>query len=147
MSVTTLSKSIFLTATPETVWRFLTEKEKLGQWFHPSKEDLTEGREYELLETGDDGISKTVCWGTVVSMDEPNSMQWTFTVTPLGGAMTTVHWKLEAMTGGTRLTLTHEGVSEAAGESALGLLIALDKGWDEHFMSMRSVVSALNAKQ
>jgi uncharacterized protein YndB with AHSA1/START domain len=139
MSATTISKSIFLPAPPEVVWGYLTEQEKLGQWFHPSSADLVEGQEYELLQE-QDGSSTKVCWGSVVSMNKPNSMEWTFTITPLAGAMTTVHWKLDAITGGTRLTLTHSGIDKAAGDSAMGLLLALDKGWDEHFMSMRNAI-------
>lgn len=141
MSATTISKSVFLAATPDVVWTYLTEQKKLGQWFHPSSADLTEGHDYELMQSQQDGSTKKVCWGKVVSMDKPHSMEWTFTITPLAGAMTTVHWKLEAISGGTRLTLTHEGISDAAGDSAMGLLLALDKGWDEHFMSMRTAIA------
>lgn len=50
--------------------------------------------------------------------------------------MPTVTWTLEDAVGGTRLTLAHEGVSEAAGDAAVGLLMALEKGWDEHFCKL-----------
>jgi len=78
-----------------------------------------------------------VCWGDVVTADKPSKLVYSFTITPLGGATTTVNWHLEAAAGGTRLTLVHEGIGEAAGEAALGLLSALDKGWDEHFSKLR----------
>ena len=120
MSNSTMTKTIFLPTTPEVVWSYLTEQDKLAQWFHPSNGSLVEGKEYELLETQEDGSLRKVCWGTVVSMNKPSSMEWTFTVNPLNGAMTTVRWTLEACTGGTRLTLSHEGVEDAAGEAALG---------------------------
>ena len=141
----TLSKTIFLATTPDVVWAYLTEQEKLGQWFLPSSADLVEGQDYELMQTQKDGSQQKVCWGRVVSMDKPNSIDWTFTIKPLAGAMTTVHCPLEASNGGTRLTLTHDGISDAAGDSALGLLLALDKGWDEHFMSMRSAMSSTDS--
>jgi len=54
--------------------------------------------------------------------------------------MTTVSWTLEQVYGGTKLTLTHEGIGEAAGESAMGLLMALDKGWDKHLESLRAAL-------
>ena len=101
MSNSTMTKTIFLPTTPEVAWSYLTEQDKLAQWFHPSNGSLVEGKEYELLETQDDGSSRKVCWGTVVSMNKPSSMEWTFTVNPLNGAMTTVRWTLEACTGGT----------------------------------------------
>ena len=143
MTDTTITKSIFLPTTPEVVWAFLTEKEKLAQWFHPSNVTLSEGKDYELLEQQEDGSQQKVCWGTVVSMNKPHSMEWTFTVTPLNGAMTNVFWTLESMAGGTRLTLQHKGVGDAAGDAALGLLMALDAGWDEHFAKMRERVAAV----
>lgn len=142
MTDTTLTKTIYLPTTPEVVWSYLTEKEKLGQWFHPSNVNLSEGNDYELLQQQKDGSEQKVCWGTVVAMDKPRSMEWTFTVTPLGGAMTKISWVLEASAGGTRLTLKHEGIGDAAGEAALGLLQALDAGWDEHFATMRKSVAA-----
>ncbi|MBX2881946.1 MAG: SRPBCC domain-containing protein [Granulosicoccus sp.] len=142
MPDSTMTKTIFLSTTREVVWSFLTEQDKLAQWFHPSDGPLVEGQKYELREKQSDGSFHKVCWGTVVSMDKPNSMEWTFTVGPLNGAMTSVNWNLEASNGGTRLTMTHSGIDEAAGEAALGLLLALDKGWDEHFASLRNATVA-----
>ena len=68
-------------------------------------------------------------------------MVWSFTVGPLNGAMTTVTWTLEGFDNGdqrgTRITLVHEGLVDAMGDSALGLILALDGGWDEHFGRLR----------
>lgn len=41
--------------------------------------------------------------------------------------------------GGTRLTLHHEGIGDAAGDAALLLLMALDAGWDAHLGRLRDV--------
>ncbi|MBX2885773.1 MAG: SRPBCC domain-containing protein [Granulosicoccus sp.] len=141
MSDTTLTKTIYLPTTPEVVWSYLTEKEKLAQWFHPSNATLVEGKDYELLERQSDGSTQKVCWGTVVSMNKPHRMEWTFTVKPLNGAMSSVVWTLEPSAGGTRLTLTHEGIGDAAGDAALGLLLALDSGWDQHFATLRTQIN------
>jgi len=134
MSSTTINKSCFFAASRETVWSFLTEKDKLAQWFHPATADLTEGEDYALV---DKNSGDKILWGNVIKMDKPSILVYTFTFESFNGAMTTVTWTLEKITGGTRLTLKHEGISEAAGEAAMGLLIALDKGWDEHINSMR----------
>jgi len=141
MSTTTINKTIFLAASRETVWQFLTDKDKLGQWFHPAAQNLIEGQPYELLSDLNDADSK-ICWGEVLTAKQPSELIYTFTVKPLGGNMTTVKWTLEEAAGGTRVTLVHEGISEAAGDAVLGLLTALDKGWDEHFMKLRSFVAA-----
>lgn len=140
MTATSITKTVFFTARQETVWAFLTEKDKLAEWFHPAEADLKQGEDYTLLDQH--GDMTRICWGTVLEMDPPRRLVYSFTVKPLNGAMTTVTWTLEEAAGGTRLTLVHEGIELAAGEAAMGLLCALDKGWDEHFGRLRSQVAA-----
>lgn len=142
MTDTTLLKTVFFAASRETVWSFLTEKDKLAKWFHPADADLVEGEDYALMGKTDDGAPSKLCWGTVLKMDKPSKLIWSFTVRPLNGAMTTVTWTLEEAIGGTKLTLAHEGIEAAAGESALGLMMALDAGWDAHLKDMRDAVVA-----
>ena len=79
------------------------------------------------------------CWGTVQQWAPHSKLVYSFTVKPLNGAMTTVTWTLDPFQDGTRLTLLHEGVGVAGGEAAFGLLMALDKGWDEHFGRLRQL--------
>ncbi len=142
MSTTTINKSIFLAASRETVWEYLTDKNKLGQWFHPAAENLTEGKPYTLLKDAADTDSK-ICWGDVLSAKKPTSLIYTFTIGgPMGDNMSTVNWTLEDAAGGTRVTMVHEGVSEAVGDAALGLIMALDKGWDEHYAKLRELATA-----
>ncbi len=139
MSKSTMKKTVFFNASPDVVWKYLTEKDKLALWFHPAESDLVAGQPYALV--GADSGDK-MCWGEVVSMNEPESMVWTFTIQPLSGAMTKVTWELEESHGGTRLTLTHDGIGEAAQAAALGLLTALDAGWDEHFAQLRTAATS-----
>ncbi len=142
MSSATITKTIFIKAAPETVWSYLIDKNKLGQWFHPAVANLVLDQDYELYATEEARSDEKMCWGRVIEMQAPTRLVYTFTVKPLQGAMTTVSWSLESVAGGTRLTMVHEGVEEAAGEAALGLLCALDKGWDEHFGRLRTVSAA-----
>lgn len=141
MTNSTITKSVFFAAPRETVWAFLTEKEKLALWFHPAEEDLAEHQEYVLIQKADDGSVTKQCWGTVLEMDMPSRLVYTFTIKPLNGEMTTVIWTLEECWGGTRLSLTHEGIEKAAGDAAMGLLMALDAGWDKHLSRLRSVTA------
>jgi len=141
MSTTTITKTVFFAASRETVWDFLTNKDKLAQWFHPAADNLEQGKPFALLKDATDPESK-ICWGDVEKADKPSSLVYTFTIQPLGGAMTTVTWSLEEAAGGTRLTLVHEGLAEAGGEMALGLLSALEEGWDKHFAKLREGVAA-----
>ena len=143
MSNTTITKTCFFATNPETVWAFLTEKEKLALWFYPATADLAAGEDYALVRNDDKGEEEKICWGKVLKMDKPTTLIYTFTVDPLDNAMTTVTWTLKEITGGTRLTLKHEGISKAAGDAAISLLMALDKGWDKHLDSMREAVSPI----
>ena len=95
MADATITKTIILSASRETVWSFLTESDKMAQWFHRSDKDLSDGEDYALLERTDDGVDARVCWGTVLQMDAPAKLVYTFTIGPLGGAMTTVTWTLD----------------------------------------------------
>ena len=141
MSATAINKTIFLAASREIVWDYLTDKDKLGEWFHPAADNLVEGKPYALLKDPADSNSR-MCWGEVLSATKPSFLSYSFTIKPLAGAMTTVNWTLEEAAGGTRVTLVHEGIGEAAGDAALGLLMALEEGWDKHFVKLRSIASA-----
>ena len=141
MSNTTIIKTCFFSVPRETVWSFLTEKDKLGQWFHPSTADLVAGEDYALVRENDKGEEEKICWGNVIEMDKPNTLVYTFTVGPLDSAMTTVIWTLKEIPDGTKLTLKHEGISKAAGDAAIGLLMGLDKGWDKHLDQMREKIN------
>ena len=142
MSVTTtIQKTIFIKASRETVWSFLTEASKLAQWFHAANANLEEGKPYALLGDASDPESK-MCWGDVQTVDKPSTLIYTFSVKPMGDAVTTVSWTLEEAAGGTRLTLVHEGVGEATEAAGFGVLFALDVGWDKHFEKLRTVAVA-----
>jgi len=139
MSDSTIVKTIFLQADAETVWGFLTDKDKLGEWFHPAKSDLAAGSDYVLHGQADDGSEVRKCWGSVLEARRPEKLVYTFTIEPLGGAMTTVTWLLQEVQGGTRLMLQHEGIGAASGDMALPLLMALDAGWDAHLGRLRDL--------
>ncbi len=134
----TLTKTVFLKAPREVVWGYLTESEKLARWFHPAEADLAADQAYALLGKADSGEMVRQCWGKVVHWAPPGKLVYSFTVKPLNGLMTQATWTLEDVLGGTKLTLNHEGIP-AGDVAALGLLAALDAGWDEHFVKLRRV--------
>jgi uncharacterized protein YndB with AHSA1/START domain len=37
---TSIEKTIFIDAEPGIVWEFLTDKDKLGTWYHPAEQNL-----------------------------------------------------------------------------------------------------------
>lgn len=125
-------KTIFLNASRDTVWSFLTDKDKLGLWFRQCDADLQMGAEFNLL--GDNG--NRVCWGTVTHYEPPHLLEYSFTAGPLDGAFTTVRWTLEELPEGTRVSLVHEGIA-AAITDAMPLLTGFDAGWDEYILNLR----------
>lgn len=132
MTETVLRKTIYLRAAPARVWAYLTEPEKLATWFHKPKSLLTEGA-YEMFgtESGD-----RLMWGEVLVAEPYERLEYTFTIKPMGEATSLVMWRLEEVPGGTRLSLTHEGLPEGA--EAFDLTLALDNGWDDHLARMRA---------
>ena len=136
MSNTTIRKSIMLAAPRETVWDYLTQPEQLAKWFHAPKAPLVEGGKLEMFgtESGD-----LLIWGDARRARAPEYLEYTFTVKPMGDAVSVVKWTLEALEGGTRLSLEHEGLP--AGAEAFGLALALDKGWDDHMGRMRADIN------
>ncbi|MCG8493514.1 MAG: SRPBCC domain-containing protein [Sneathiellales bacterium] len=139
MSEVTITKTVFFDVPPEIVWGYLTESEKLEKWFHRSDRDLKEGEDYALVAEADDGAVIKQCWGKVLTMNPPRLLVYTFTVVPLRGFMTTVRWELENCAGGTKITLHHSGLKGT--EEELGLIKALDAGWDEHLGRLRQKAS------
>ncbi|MEP3246060.1 MAG: SRPBCC domain-containing protein [Sneathiella sp.] len=131
-----ITKTVFFNASPAIVWTYLTEKEKLGKWFHPAEKDLEEGKDYALVAMADDGALVPQCWGVVKKMNPPTELVWSFTVKPMNGVMTTVTWTLEECAGGTKLTLVHSGLPGTPDD--FGLVKALDAGWDMHLGRFRS---------
>ena len=134
MTETTIRKSIFIAASRDTVWDYLTKAEQLGQWFHPAKSDLAKDQDFTLVSQKD---GERMCWGRVTQMRAPVFMRWDFTVGPMQGAMSVVEWTLDEAPGGTRLSLDHSGLPSDT--DGFGLVLALDKGWHGFLGKMQSL--------
>ncbi|WP_300067487.1 SRPBCC domain-containing protein [uncultured Ruegeria sp.] len=135
MTDAVLQKTIFLRAEPETVWAYLTEPDRLAEWFHKPERPLAQGQKLEMFGTTSGDL---LIWGEVRVAQPPKYLEYTFTVKPMGEAVSVVKWTLDPVAGGTRLGLQHEGLPQGA--EAFGLILALDNGWDEHFGKMRTAL-------
>lgn len=140
MTQRTLQKTIFLRASRADVWAYLTEPDKLAKWFHAPKSTLQAGGKLALYGAKS---GECVIWGDVLVVRPPEYLEYTFTVKPMGEAKSTVKWTLGDVPGGTQLSLVHEGLPTSA--EAFDLILALDKGWDEHFMQMREALHPVPA--
>ncbi|WP_299724675.1 SRPBCC domain-containing protein [uncultured Tateyamaria sp.] len=135
MTDTKLRKTIYLKAPRAMVWDYLTQPEHLAKWFHAPKSALAQGEKLEMFGTTSGDL---LIRGEVIAARAPDYLEYTFTVGPMGDATSTVKWNLRDVPGGTELSLEHEGLPQGA--EAFGLTLALDKGWDDHFMQMRAAL-------
>jgi uncharacterized protein YndB with AHSA1/START domain len=140
MSNATITKTAFFKVPRETVWAFLTQRDKLALWFFAGAEDLAAGQDFVLSQPGETGKEAERCWGKVVLMERPSKLVYSFTIKPMNGVMSTVAWTLDEVQGGTRLTIEHTGL-EQMGAAALGMLTELDAGWDRHIGKLRGVAA------
>ena len=138
MTKTVLRKTIYLQATPEKVWEFLTDPDRLASWFHRPQNPLTPG---EALEMQGSDSGDLIIWGEVLQARAPEYLEYSFCIKPMGDAVSIVKWTLAPVQGGTQLSLEHEGLPQEA--EAFGMILSLDKGWDEHFVDLRTKLHAI----
>ncbi len=135
MSDAVMIKTIYLKAKREIVWRHLTEKDLLARWFHETDRDLEAGASFQYLSYDLEKEDRKLMWGDVIEIDPPHKLVHTFTHQWLKGVITTVTWELVEVEGGTQLTMTHTGITE------FGEMTGHDKGWDEHLLRLRMMLS------
>jgi len=63
MKTTTIEKSIFLRASRAEVWAYLTQPDKLAEWFHAPKAALTQDTSFEMLSTSS---GEKLIWGKIL---------------------------------------------------------------------------------
>jgi uncharacterized protein YndB with AHSA1/START domain len=123
-----------LDASPETVWRYLTEAKLRQQWFMGGT-DATGVGEFELLNDhdnlSDDDVPypadyapyKGRTWSEqVIRFEPPRLLETTFQ----GGKNGKVRYELHDEGGRTRLTVTHSGITSPTGFQDFG------GGWNSH---------------
>src|SRR5438270_13216772 len=100
----TFEKEIFIRATPERVWRALTERAELEQWFmRAATLDLRPGGAL-VHDWGDSRKG-----GTFLVVDPPHRVVFTWDERPRCDGATTIAITLTAEGDGTRLHLLHSG--------------------------------------
>jgi uncharacterized protein YndB with AHSA1/START domain len=140
MTELTLTKTILLKAPPFHVWKFLTQPDKLALWFHASKDELKAGSDYTMLTNSLGREGETLMWGKVLEADEPRKLVHTFTHPWINEVETVCTWTLQEVENGTLLTLIHSGW-ENISEDGFMKTAEHDKGWDQHFVRLRHVLS------
>lgn len=124
-------KDLFIKATPERVFKALTQKEELEHWFVPhAMIELKPGGMFCIEWTPGTGEQ-----GTIKAVDPPHL--FSFTWEKLSPTPTTITFELTQEKEGTLLTLTHSGIGEGEG---WGVYDTIDKGWEGHLKDLTSWV-------
>jgi uncharacterized protein YndB with AHSA1/START domain len=134
IALDTIRLERMLDASPETVWRYLTEAELRRQWFMGGT-DARPGGEFELLNDhdnlSDDDVPypadyapyKGRTWNEkVIRFDPPRLLETTFQ----GGQNGKVTFELFPEGDRTRLVVTHSGIVSPTGAQDFG------GGWNSH---------------
>jgi len=137
-----------LDAPAETVWRYLTEAQLRSQWFMGGA-DATAGGEFALLNDhdnlSDDDVPypesyapyKGKTWDErVVRFERPRLLETTFQ----GGKNGTVTYELLPEGSGTRLVLTHRGITSGTGLQDFG------GGWNSHMTVLQERLAGRGVK-
>jgi uncharacterized protein YndB with AHSA1/START domain len=125
-----IEKEIFIRATPERVFRALTEKADLEAWF--VKEAMFDFRVGGALRLFWDPESVE---GTFLEIDPPRRVVFTWDERPAIAGITTSAFTLTAEGDGTRLHLVHSGFG--AGEAWNRLFENINGGWNEELENLR----------
>lgn len=88
------------------LWSAITTPARLTRWMADYRGEFGLGRRWEAL--GSDGT--LWCYGEVSACEPPRS--FTTTWTHRGESTTTIEVRLDEVDGGTRLTLSHHGITE-----------------------------------
>ncbi|MEM6496205.1 MAG: SRPBCC domain-containing protein [Pseudomonadota bacterium] len=137
MTEFTITKTIFIKAPSEHVWKFLTDKDKLALWFHEGEQSIESTGLYAVLSNTPGNESERLCWGEVTHYEPTSRLVHTFTHSGLKGVITLCEWELKDVEGGTIVRLTHSGFEDA--DDGFNQAADHDVGWDEHFAQLRSI--------
>jgi uncharacterized protein YndB with AHSA1/START domain len=133
-----VEREIEIAASPETVWEFLVDPDKLARWFGTRASlDPRPGGEYRV-----DVIGGHIANGRFVELDPPRRLVHTFGWEPEGGqdnavppGSSTIEIELEPSGDGTRLKFRHYGLPDADAVRHHGF------GWD-HYLARLVIAGA-----
>jgi uncharacterized protein YndB with AHSA1/START domain len=129
-----VERETMVEASPEEVWEALTDEDRLEEWLAPDVElDPVEGGEIAVR----DGEDRRT--GTVETLEE--SERFAFTWSRPGEGESFVEFTIEALPGGSRVTVVETPIDSAAANSAAGLTAIAAGGWDSRLARLHRSLS------
>ncbi len=117
-----MERDTLVEASPEEVWEALTDEDRLEEWLAPDVElDPTEGGEIAVR----DGEEERA--GTVETVEE--NERFAFTWSRPGEGESFVEFTIEALPGGSRVTVVETPISSTATNDAAGSTALSAGGW------------------
>src|SRR4051812_27116381 len=127
-----VERETMIEASPEEVWEALTEEDRLEEWLAPEVElDLTEGGEIAVRD-GDDERA-----GTIETVEEHE--RFAFTWSRPGQDESFVEFTIEALPGGTRVTVVETPMNSPATNAAAPTAMAAG-GWNSRLARLHHAV-------
>src|SRR3954451_15465166 len=127
-----VERDTLVEASPEEVWEALTDEDRLEEWLAPNVElDPVEGGEIAVRD-GDDHRN-----GTVETLEEGE--RFAFTWSRPGEGESFVEFTIEALPGGSRVTVVETPIHSAATNTAAGPTAIAAGGWGPRLSRLRHV--------
>jgi uncharacterized protein YndB with AHSA1/START domain len=151
----TIVATIEIAASPERVFRSLTEPEEILRWWGAEgvyrttewTTDLRVGGRWRAGGKSADGQSFSVC-GTILEIDPPRKLVQTWKADWDGGNETKITYSIDPVASGTRVTVRHEGFTgrpESCADHAQGWERVL--GWLSAHLSPRQTQAAAHGTE
>jgi len=122
-----ITKEKVLNHSIQTIWNAITQADEISTWFIQADFKAEKGYQYTFTsEPNEKGC--TVISGTVKEAN-PYLLVYSWIVADTK-VETTVSWALKSVDGGTKLSLTHSGISNYAGDTAIAMFESFSGGWD-----------------
>ena len=125
-----VERETLVEASPEEVWEALTDEDRLEEWMAPDVElDPVEGGEIAVRD-GDEERA-----GTVETVEEGE--RFAFTWSRPGEGESFVEFTIEALPGGSRVTVVETPIHSAATNTAAGSTAMAAGGWGPRLTRLR----------
>jgi uncharacterized protein YndB with AHSA1/START domain len=125
-----VERETLVEATPEEVWEALTDEDRLEEWMAPEVElDPVEGGQIAVRDGDDHRI------GTVETLEE--SEKFAFTWSRPGEGESFVEFTIEALPGGSRVTVVETPMHAAGTNTAAGSTATAAGGWGSRLARLR----------